>query len=280
MVSFLPWLLASALNVAQAAPGSGDNGLRAVKAGTKTGKHVKRRTLQEWREEQMRARAAKAKSKSSTPPPEPAVEESAKAPPPAPDAQTPDALPTEAVKQKSKRSKAKRTDAEPQPGWIKRYARELEALIALLTLWLITRIYGQTSAKNARKPPPRPSPISAEELGRIVFGIGRGKDVDAYRALYLNGAEAMQILGADQAERYLSGRSQAALEMACAQLAGQLPSGSSYIKTELSPLHQCILHVANPDGTGRTVEVGTVAEVGAVLRLVTPMTQTEPQSQA
>jgi hypothetical protein len=95
--------------------------------------------------------------------------------------------------------------------------------------------------------------------------------VDAYRALFLNGAEAMQILGADQAERYLSGRSLDLLETACEALATQLPSGSSYIKTEINPMHQCIIHAANPDGSGRTVLIGTVAQVGAVIRLVTPI---------
>lgn len=140
----------------------------------------------------------------------------------------------------------------------------------MLTLWLITRIYGQTSQKNARQPPKRPSPVTAEELGRILFGIGRAQDGEAYRGLFLNGAEAMQVLGADQANTYISERSHSELEAACERLSRQLPSGTSYLKTEVTPTHVCVLHIAQPDGTGQALTVGSVAKVGAVLRLVRP----------
>jgi hypothetical protein len=173
-----------------------------------------------------------------------------------------------------KGAKTQHTTEQAPRTWIERNLRKIQALLALLTLWLITRIYDQSSAKNSRQPPPRPSPITAEELGRTLFSVGRSNDIDAYRALFLTGAEAVQILGADQAKQYLSRRNLTTLELAYGQLTQRLPSGSSYIKTELTAMHQCILHIATPDGSGRTLEIGTVAEVGAVLRLVAPIPPT------
>jgi len=278
MISFLPWFLLALLSVAHGAPSSAEPGLRAVKAGTKHAKGVKRRTLQEWREEQKRLRAEKAREKKADAPASPPAEEAAPEPV-APDDAAPEARAAEEVspsKSAEKPSKASGPTPAAQEPWYQRYAREMYGLLALLTLWLIARIFGQTSTKNAKKPPRRPSPVSAEELGRILFGIGRSSDVAAYRSLFLNGAEAMQILGADHAERYLSGRSLAALEVSCGHLATALPSGTSYLRAEVTPTHQCILHVANPDGSGRSVQVGTVAQVGAVLRLVAPMVDDFP----
>jgi hypothetical protein len=266
MLSFLPWLLALSLTAAHAAPGSG---LRAVKAGTKHAKNAKRRTLQEWREEQMRTRMEEAKKRraEADPAPEPTAPAEI-ADPAAPEDATETTAPPAAAPDKG--GKAKRKTEEAPPTWLKRNLRKIEALLALLTLWLITRLYEKSSAKNRRQPPPRPSPVSAEELGRTVFSIGRSKDIDAYRALFLTGAEAVQTLGTDQAKQYLSRRDLTTLELAYGQLTQRLPSGSSYVKTELTAMHQCILHVATPDGSGRTLQIGTVVEVGAVLRLVAP----------
>ncbi len=278
MASFLLLLLALVLCTGQSAAGSPDPGLRAVKAGTKHAKGTKRRTLEEWRQERMEARAAAARARleadrtarEAAPDPEEAQVGEAD-PEGAPDAAVP---PSQSA---SMPDKVSQPSKEPI---FRRYLRELQALIALLTLWLIARIYTQSHTKHTRKPHVRPSPISGEELGRILYGVGRANDVDTYRALFLNGAEAMQILGANKAERYLSHRSLAALADACEQLAQQLPSGTSYVNTEVTPSHQCILNVANPDGSGRRISVGTIAEVGAVLRLVTPATGTALRPEA
>jgi hypothetical protein len=257
MLSSPIWILAATLSTALAAPGASD--LRAVKAQPGSKKQAKRRTLQEWRAEQHKIRAVKAGKRPDEAPSTTEVPSTTQPLTPVRKPTLPVAKPRPV------------THTEPSPTWMRQYARELQALLGLLVLWLITRIYGQSAAKKGERKAPRPSPVSDEELGRIVFRVGRGQDVDAYRALFLNGAEAMQILGADQAERYLSGRSLDLLETACEALATQLPSGSSYIKTEINPMHQCIIHAANPDGSGRTVLIGTVAQVGAVIRLVTPI---------
>lgn len=267
MLSFVPWLLALTLSVSHASPGPG---LQAVKPGTKHSKNAKRRTLQEWREEQRRSRQDKAKKEpaKAAPPQAPGAPVKPEVVPPGAAAAAEQAPPRKA---ETKRPKTGRGGGAPPEPWMKRHSRKIEALVALLILWLITRIYGNSSAKNARKPAPRPSPVSAEELGRTLFSVGRSDDIGAYRALFLTGTEALQVLGPDQAKQYLSRRNLAVLELAYGQITSRLPSGSSYIKTELTPMHQCILHIATADGSGRTIQVGTVAKVGAVLRLVAPM---------
>jgi hypothetical protein len=277
MFSFLPLLLIFTL-ASQEASGGSEPELRAVKAGSKVAKGKRRRTLEEWRQERMMLRAkARAKAKSAPVQEAPEVlEDVGKGGPEDPE-EADGAKAAKAAKAK-RRSRRDKAEAADQQTWLKQHIREIEALLALLTLWLITRIYGQTSAKNSPKAPTRSAPVTEEELGRILFGVGRGRDVDAYRTLFLNGAEAMTVLGADNAERYLAKRSLAALEDACERLSSLLPSGTSYIKTEVTSTHQCILHVANPDGSGRTVAVGTIVRLGAVLRLVVPAVEAPRQA--
>jgi hypothetical protein len=152
---------------------------------------------------------------------------------------------------------------------IQEHLQELFGLLALLTLWLITRLYAEPK-KLARVAPTRYSPVTTEELGRTVFSIAGGDDFDAYRVLFLSGAEASQVLGPQGGQRYLARRTLSALEVAFEVLLEQLPHGVSYVGTELLETGQCAMHVRDGQDPQYTVLVGSVAHVGAVMRLVEP----------
>ncbi len=263
MILLLLFLLSLPSGNALADPDTPGIGLKAVKSTSKRTRGEPTRTLQEWRIQQQAERAEAAEALKNK------RNKSAAAPSPQPDAPAPEG-PTAAPATKDKKSPQRKASPAAPPPWFKRYLRELYGLLALLCLWLITRIYGQTSTQNDRQPPPRPSPVTEEELGRIIFSIGRSADVDAYRMLFLSGAEAMQVLGPANTDQYLSERSHSSLQVACGALSAQLPSGTSYVKTTIQSTDRCVLHVANPDGSGREISVGTVAKVGAVFRLIEP----------
>ena len=152
---------------------------------------------------------------------------------------------------------------------IQAHLRELCGLLALLTLWLITRLYEEPK-NRARVAPTRHSPVTAEELGRTVFSIAGGDDFDAYRVLFLSGSEASQILGPLAGKQYLVRRTLSALQAAFEVLLAQLPHGVSYVGTELLETGQCVMSVHDTQQRQHLVVIGSVAHVGAVMRLVEP----------
>jgi hypothetical protein len=152
---------------------------------------------------------------------------------------------------------------------IQAHFRELCGLLALLTLWLITRLYEEPK-KRARVAPTRHSPVTAEELGRTVFSIAGSDDFDAYRVLFLSGSEASQILGSLAAKQYLVRRTLSALGAAFEVLLAQLPHGVRYVGTELLETGQCVMSVHDAQQRQHLVVIGSVAHVGAVMRLVEP----------
>lgn|GEM_PF-2215944 len=146
------------------------------------------------------------------------------------------------------------------------YTRELLAILALLILWLLTRKHYRV--QEARRPK-RAAPVTPEELGRIVFQLVRSSDVNAYRALYLNGGEARDIFGPEGVQTYLEDRDRRKLEGAFRVLAEQIPVGSQYESSQIQE-EVCILTVVGSDGAEIQMPVGRVALVGAVIRLVNP----------
>jgi hypothetical protein len=150
------------------------------------------------------------------------------------------------------------------------HKRKFYGLLALLILWLTARLLSGPEQVEARRPPTRHSPVSAEELGRTVFAVARGEDFDAYRVLYLSGSEAIQVLGPSEGQRYIGRRTFEALQAAFELLVEQVPHGTVYVSTELRNTGQCVMTVRNASDERRAVPLGSVAQVGAVMRIVEP----------
>ena len=146
------------------------------------------------------------------------------------------------------------------------YTREMLAILALLILWLLTRKHYRV--QEARRPK-RAAPVTPEELGRIVFQLVRSSDVNAYRALYLNGGEARDIFGPVGVQTYLEDRDRRKLEAAFTGLANNIPVGAQYQSSQIQE-EICILTVVGSDDAEIQIPVGRVALVGAVIRLVNP----------
>ena len=148
----------------------------------------------------------------------------------------------------------------------KDYSRELLAIVSLLILLLLTRKHNREQEGHR---PVRVAPLSPDELGRAIFGLIRSGDAQAYRALYLTGGEARELFGEAGVGVYLEGRTGPKLQDAFKRLVGQVPVGAQYqgcmVQEEI-----CVLQVTGSDGQEVSLEVGRVALVGAVIRLVSP----------
>jgi hypothetical protein len=149
------------------------------------------------------------------------------------------------------------------------YTKEMLALVGLCFLWLFTRKHNRD--QEARRPL-RLSPVSPDELGRAIFGFVRGADALAFRALFLTGGEARELFGEAGVGVYLEGRSAAKLESSLKELTAKIPVGSQYnaciVQEEI-----CRLQVTASDGQVLDLPVARVALVGAVIRLVSPVSE-------
>jgi hypothetical protein len=161
-------------------------------------------------------------------------------------------------------------DTEAASGLWDQYSQELMGLLALLVLWLVTRLFLQPDIEVKRRTK-RQSPLTPDEFTRILFRIMVGEDVEAYRTMYLTGTEACQIMGNTAGADYLKNRSPEVFELAFDALFDRMPAGSRYVKGHLSPSDVVELWVLDSRGMRHCIPVGHVAYIGAIMRLVTPV---------
>ena len=168
----------------------------------------------------------------------------------------------QARRDKRRKERMKRRSFLPD----KSYNREFLAILGLLMLWLWTRKHNRdVEAKR----PVRASPLSPDEMGRVVFALLRSKDSMAFRALFLNGAESRDLMGQEEAESYLESRTGPRLEKAFRHLVTQVPVGASYKECIITE-EVCYIDLLCSDGSEQRLNIGRVALVGAVIRLVSP----------
>ena len=148
---------------------------------------------------------------------------------------------------------------------------ELLALVALLLLWALTRSEEEKKVRRAR--PMRHSPVTLDELGRLVYGIAKGNNLDDYRALYINGGEARELIGGEAAEAYLNTRTVPMLSKSLQGLFDALNGGQQYRGVESLPDERFALRFLGENGEEQVVPVASYVEVKAVLRLVIPATE-------
>jgi hypothetical protein len=169
--------------------------------------------------------------------------------------------------------KQRAENTEAAPGLWDRYSQELLGLLALLVLWLVTRLLSLPNIEVKRRTK-RHSPLTPDEFTRILFRIVVGEDVEAYRTMYLTGTEACKVMGNSAGADYLKNRSPEVFELAFDALFDRLPAGSRYVKGHLSPSDVVELWVLDSRGMRHCIPVGHVAYIGAIMRLVTPVVGT------
>ncbi len=141
-------------------------------------------------------------------------------------------------------------------------------VVVLLLLALLGRVHHRESY-GAQRPPVRRSPVSYDELGRTVFEMAVNCDLDGYRGLFLAGGEARHVLGA-RAEEYMNSRGMDVLEESLITIGAYIPDGSVYHGVSITGTDRLAIQVKSPLDEVVTVGIGTVAKVGAVVRLRKP----------
>lgn len=174
---------------------------------------------------------------------------------------------TEAINAAKKR---REQAAEVTPTLWQRHSSEWTALLALLVLWLIARLFAQPDIEVKRRTK-RHSPLNPDEFARILYQALMSGDVEAYRTMYLTGTEACQIMGDADGAAYLKNRSPEVFELAFDSLVDRMPAGVRYEKGNLSSLDVVELWVLDPTGMRHRIPVGKVANIGAVMRLISPL---------
>jgi len=139
----------------------------------------------------------------------------------------------------------------------------LLVVAALLCLWLWMLVRRRDEAPEFR----RPTPLSLNELGRMVFQAARSRDRRTWRALFLNGAEAANRMG-DGAEAWLESHSMPALSRSLEAIGSSIPAKTIYVGCEEGPDGRCALKLKEPEGSEFLIAVGHAEKVGAAWRLV------------
>ena len=116
--------------------------------------------------------------------------------------------------------------------------------------------------------PLRPTPISPDELGRLVMQAARNHDLQTYRQMFLNSGEAADLLG-DDAGLYIDARTPKVLSDSLQEIAQALPAGARFTGTEVDDDDRLKLLVTADTDPVR-VDVGSVVEVGVAWRLFGP----------
>jgi hypothetical protein len=143
-------------------------------------------------------------------------------------------------------------------------AQTLWLLVALLLcFWLFTRV----RVEKARRPERR-TPLSEDELGRVVFAVARAGDLEGYRGLFLLGSEVPAALGKG-ADAYLASRSPRALEVGLGEIRARIPEGARFVAARVTG-EDAAIEIGLPDGTRRVVPIGTAVRVGRAWRLKDP----------
>jgi hypothetical protein len=170
-----------------------------------------------------------------------------------------------------KRSRRRVSDQE-EVRFTQQYFRELMALLALCILWLLTRMYTHPEEVRVSKTRrTRQSAVSADEFARILFSILLDEDVDGYRSMYLNGAEAIRVMGQGAGEAYLTQRSSQVLETAFNLLYERIPPGARFEQGHHTARDEVEIWLLDEEDRRHCVPVGIIAHVGAVIRLVAPI---------
>jgi len=187
-------------------------------------------------------------------------------------------VPSETVEQTpalEKQARAKSGEPPPPPPTFQqRHQRELLALLALLFLWLFTRVWVTPESEQPKRKK-RHSPVNAEELARVTYSIVQSEDGEGYRGLYLNGAEAVRAMGEAPATSYIEGRSAEIFEAAFDQLFERVPPGARFEQGSLTEKDVVELWVIATDGRRHKIPIGTIVHVGAIMRLAAPVTGIE-----
>lgn len=165
------------------------------------------------------------------------------------------------VKNRGKKRASRKVDHSGRDRWY------LAAIGGLLALWLGLRLL-QPAKPKTRPRPERPSPVGDDELGRMVYTAILRADLAEFRQLFLTGGEARQVMGSD-ASVYLERLSPEALEDALVEVSVFVQPGALFAGTERSG-DTLSLVVKDGQGNTRSVEIGTTARVGGVLRLKDP----------
>ncbi|MSQ01750.1 MAG: hypothetical protein EXR71_07635 [Myxococcales bacterium] len=135
----------------------------------------------------------------------------------------------------------------------------------LLALWLLTR-----SEQRRAAVPHRRKPMTEDELGRVLYEIGRAEDLEAFRHLYLSGADAQRVLGW-QAKAYLKDRHKTWLAEEFLEISVRIGPLSHYEALRVDPRGHAFLRVRT-DGVGSyEIPVGSVLRVGRIWRLRDPV---------
>jgi len=136
-------------------------------------------------------------------------------------------------------------------------------LAALLGLLLFSSV--NRRKREERKRPPRRTPISVTELGTSVFEAGRQADLFLYRDLFLTGGEVSKMMGREEAERWLTRRTNNHLTESLAGLAVLCRPGSFFAEARLEGQ----VLVLRTRGGDREQErpVAVVKKVGTAFRL-------------
>ncbi len=156
---------------------------------------------------------------------------------------------------------------QAMPDWYPDQQTSLLIVALLLSVWLWMLVRRR---EDEAQRPTRPTLLSPDELGRTVFLCLLGQDVGRWRMLFVNGAEATDLLGRETAERYLLERSPQVLDAALARLGEDVQRGSIYQGATVDDDEQLRVTFRMPDASSRALHVGSVARIGHALRLFGP----------
>lgn len=135
------------------------------------------------------------------------------------------------------------------------------AFLLCLWLWLLVRRRDEAPRVN------RPTPLSLDELGRMVFQAARSRDVRTWRGLFLNGVEASARMG-ERSEGWLADHSTGPLGVLLDSVAESIPRGAIYVGCEAQPDGRCAMRVRLQGDEDMYVLVGRAEQVGVAWRLV------------
>jgi hypothetical protein len=138
-------------------------------------------------------------------------------------------------------------------------------LVMLLLLWLLTR----THQVETRRPERR-KPLTADELGRVIFEVARSADLEAFRHLYLSGGEAREVMG-EAAQAYLGRREHRWLEDEIVEIGARLGEDGAYAAARIGPESMVFVRVRTMDGQERECPAGHAVQVGQIWRLRDPV---------
>jgi hypothetical protein len=141
-------------------------------------------------------------------------------------------------------------------------------LVALmLAFLLLSRVHRRSAVGRVAPPPPRRSPVTYEELAKIVYQLAVDCDLESYRGLYLAGAEAATVFGEQVGEAYLSNRSLEVLEESLVTIGAHLADNPRFHGVRLDTHDRLFMQVRRADGRLSDIDLGSVVRVGAVIRL-------------